>query len=155
MTCKDCSHLDWKDENDKGEFYCTYHGYYVDCRSCCNRNDDKGDGRDHSGGGCYLTTAMCTVLGKADDCHELEVLRGFRKNYMHKTDEGKRLLQEYDLISPPIAEKLLNSKNKTEIANYMLNNYISKSLDLIANGKNQEALETYKAMVLYIKDVLI
>lgn len=153
MDCRDCSYLDWKDENEDGEFYCTYLGRYVDGRGC-KHNDDKGDGRDHSGSGCYLTTAMCAVLGKADNCYELETLRRFRKDYMHKTDEGKLLLSEYDRISPLIAEKLLESKNKLEIANIMLKNYINKSIDLITSGKNREAMETYKSMVHYIKDAL-
>ncbi len=153
-ACKYCSHLDWSDKNKYGDCYCSYIGKYVDPESQgCSNNDKETNGRDDSGG-CYLTTAMCSVLGKADDCFELEKLRAFRENYMRKTDEGQKLLAEYDTISPPIAKKLEQSENRDAIAEKMLKNFIEPAIDLIFNGKNQQAIEKYKEMVYYVKKEL-
>jgi len=149
--CRYCSYLDRSDTDKYGDCYCSYLGKYVDPASPgCSKNDKEADGEDHSGG-CYLTTAMCGVLGKADDCFELEKLRAFRENYMRKTDEGQKLLAEYDTISPPIAKKLEQSDNRIAIAEKMLRDFIDPAINLIFNGENQQAIEKYKEMVYYVK----
>lgn len=154
-SCRYCSHLNWNDKNKYDDCYCDYLGKYVDpYGGGCSHNDKEEDGDDHSGGGCYLTTAMCDVLGKADNCFELDTLRAFRSNYMRRTTEGQQLLREYDLISPPIAEKLLISKSKNLIAEKMLNDYINPAIELIEKGENLLAVEKYKEMVYFVEDKL-
>lgn len=153
-ACRYCSHLDWSDKNKYGDCYCSYIGKYVDPDSPgCSHNDKETNGRD-DGGGCYLTTAMCNVLGKADDCFELESLRAFRENYMRKDEEGTKLLSEYDTISPPIAKELEQSENRVSIANDMLNCYINPAIDMISKGENRQAIEKYKEMVDFVKEEL-
>lgn len=152
--CRFCSYMDLSDKNKYGDCYCSYKGHYYDPDSSgCEHNTNDTDGKDHDTG-CYLTTAMCQILGKADNCYELETLRSFRENYMRMTDEGKELLKEYDIISPPIASKLLKLKNKMDIANIMLCDYINTSIELINNNDNEAAIIKYKDMVLYLKKLL-
>lgn len=152
--CRYCSYMDLSDKNRFGECYCTFWGKYYDPDSNgCNHNDNSTDGEEHNTG-CYLTTAMCEILGKADNCYELEILRSFRERYMKNTDEGKELLKEYDLISPPIASRLLVHEDKIAIANDMLKNYINVAIKMINYGYDEAAMLKYKEMVFYIKTLL-
>lgn len=152
--CRYCSSMDLSDQNKWGECYCKRYGKYYDPDSSgCGHNDHESDGKETEGG-CYLTTAMCEILGKPDDCYELETLRNFRENYMRNTEEGKKLLQEYDLISPPIVKKLLNRIDRNVIANIMLNDYINVAIEMILNKKYETAIEKYKSMVVYIRETL-
>lgn len=152
--CRYCSHMDLRDQDRDGYCYCDYYGKYFDPDSSgCGHNDNEGNGVEPTEG-CYLTTAMCNILGKPDNCYELEMLRGFRENYMRKTDEGRVLLNQYDVISIPIAASLLKNKDRVAIANNMRDQYINVAIDLIIQGENELAIEQYKRMVFYIKDIL-
>lgn len=152
--CRYCSHMDLRDQNKYGECYCSYHGKYYDPDSNgCSHNDNENSGVE-PGGGCYLTTAMCDILGKADDCYELETLRGFREQYLRKTEEGKSLLKEYDEISVPIASRLMEADDRIQIANEMLTQYINEAIAMINRGENEDAVEKYRSMVCYIRNLL-
>lgn len=151
--CKYCSYMDLSDKNNHGECYCSYWRRYYDPDSNgCSYNDNSSNGLEHDNG-CYLTTAMCYILGKEDNCYELSILRFFRDNYMKKTVEGQKLLAEYILISPPIADILLKHKDKNEIANFMLNKYINPAIELIKKKQYVLAVEKYKDMVYYVKSI--
>lgn len=146
--------MDLSDQNKYGDCYCSRWGKYYDPDSSgCSYNDCESDGQEH-GGGCYLTTAMCNVLGKEDDCYELNTLRVFREKYMRNDEEGKKLLKEYDRISPPIASRLLSSERKEEIASNMLKTFINIAIEKINGGNNIEAINIYKNMVVYVKEEL-
>lgn len=152
--CKYCSYMNLSDQNKYGECYCSYWGRYYDPNSNgCNHNDNSTDGREDTGG-CYLTTAMCGILGKADDCYELETLRKFREKYMRNTDEGRLLLKEYDIISPPMALELSKHENRMTIAHEMLHQFINPAIELINNDENALAIKKYKSMVMYVKSVI-
>ena len=45
--------------------------------------------------GCFLTTAVCEYLGKADDCEELTTLRAYRDEWLAKQSGGVELIEEY------------------------------------------------------------
>lgn len=152
-SCRYCSYMDLNDVNNYGECYCSYHGKYYDPDSSgCSHNDKESDGKPSSGG-CYLTTAMCQILGKEDNCYELNTLRNFREDYMRHTPEGIKLLEEYEIISPPIVTKLLSKNNRKEIANNMLINYINVAIDLIHKKDFEKAINKYKEMVIYVKSI--
>ena len=44
--------------------------------------------------GCFLTTAVCEYLGKADDCEELTTLRDYRDQWLAKQPGGVELIEE-------------------------------------------------------------
>lgn len=68
--CKNCKHLNEDDLNKWNEAYCTFERMYKPINDTCPYFASKYN--------CYLTTAMCHILGYSDDCYILEALRGFR-----------------------------------------------------------------------------
>lgn len=109
------------------------------------------------GGGCdkcYLTTAMCQVLGKNDDCFELESMRKLRDDFMAKDSKHLHCIQEYYDSAPAIVERLETSNKKNEIAITMQNSYILPISELFKHGKGDEAVQKYIDMVTYVKSQL-
>lgn len=145
--CKTC---DFATNYDRYEhrYYCTKHSDWHDQHDCCGYHSENGV---ESGAGCYLTTAMCEILGKNDDCFELEFLRQFRERYLTKTAKGRALLSEYKAISIPIVSTLRKSPHKYEIAQIMYNSYITPVIELIKEEKNEQAVHIYKKMVYFLQ----
>lgn len=50
---------------------------------------------------CFITTAVCTYEGKADDCAELTAFRAFRDGWLTEHG-GEALIEEYYNIAPAI-----------------------------------------------------
>lgn len=63
---------------------------------------------------CYITTAVCKSLGKADDCYELETLRNYRDQYLMEERHGVELVKEYYNTAPTIVKHIdrLEEKRK-------------------------------------------
>lgn len=114
----------------------------------------QGEFKGTGSGGCYLTTAMCDILGKDDDCYELESLRFFRDNILLKTKAGKDIVDEYYIVAPEISSKLRSHINRTRIALYMRDMYICRILTLIDQCKFEDAVLCYKEMVSYVDDAV-
>lgn len=104
--------------------------------------------------GCFLTTAMCSILGKKDNCYELETLRKFRDEVLKKTDSGRKIINDYYSIAPEISLKLMNHKDKKCIAVFMNNHYIKPILSLIKHKDYNHAINMYIEMVRYIKNAI-
>lgn len=154
--CIQCRYMDLSDKNDYGEAYCQLRGHYYDpYSSACGSleySDSSYQNREseyNNDSCCYLTTAMCKVLGYDDQCDYLEILRDFRDTYMMQKPECFDLLIEYEVIGPIISRHILQDK---ETANIMLDNYIAKTIMLIKKGQYEQAINTYKAMVYFLKN---
>jgi hypothetical protein len=71
----------------------------------------KGDfnelksGFEHKGL-CFITTAVCERMDKADDCYELTTFRKFRDTYMQLTKERQELVEEYYRYAPVIVTSI-------------------------------------------------
>jgi len=123
--------------------------YKGECSSC------HGTGKVHKYigtkpyNGCFITTAVCQILGYNDSCYELTVLRSFRDSIIQNYHSS--LLEEYVNISPHICSSLLNANEKESIAHSLLYEYIHPAIDLIDAGKNEEALAKYREMVYLLK----
>lgn len=102
--------------------------------------------------GCYLTTAMCTILNLPDDNYYLQTLRTFRDNVLKQDVKHLPLLIAYDVIGPMIAYNLNNDPNKVEIATTLLENYIQRAVKAIECEKNDEAINIYKAMTISLAE---
>ena len=102
--------------------------------------------RDEGNSGCYITTIMCKVLNYKDDNEYLKTLRGFRDNYMKADKKYFPLLLIYDTFGRKIAENLEQDQDRLTIANTLFDNYIVKAVDLIKEGKNEDAVNIYTAM---------
>ena len=82
-----------------------------------------------------------------DDCRELTVLRTFRDEYLAKKPKGYEEIEEYYKTAPKIV-KMINSKsNKEKIYEKLYDDVIEPCVELIENGKNEEAYVRYKKMV--------
>ena len=102
---------------------------------------------------CFLTTAVCEYLGKADDCEELTTLRAYRDNWLAKQPGGRELIEEYYAIAPGIVRAMKESADYGIICEELLARYISPCLALIAEGKNEECKELYMEMVRYAEGI--
>ncbi|NKB81034.1 MAG: hypothetical protein GKS05_03905 [Nitrospirales bacterium] len=96
---------------------------------------------------CFLTTACVEAKGLPDDCEELRVLRAFRDGYLHGTTDGPRLIEQYYDIAPGIVEAIAQQSNAESILDQIYQT-VRDCVALINAGQNENALRTYKAMVL-------
>ena len=117
---------------------------YGSCRN--KKNKHRLDPRQR---GCFLTTAVCEYLGKADDCEELTTLRAYRDNWLAKQPGGRELIEEYYAIAPGIVRAMKESEDYGAISEELLARYIRPCLALIAEGKNEECKQLYIEMVRY------
>lgn len=99
---------------------------------------------------CFLTTITCELLGKNDNCYELDTLRKFRTNYLKLTRNGQRLLESYRIYSDFLVPNLKTDEERIEIAKVIFNKYIKPTSELIVKGDNEAATIKYKQMVFYL-----
>ncbi len=97
--------------------------------------------------GCYITTAVCEMQNKPDDCYELTMFRKFRDEWLAEQPNGKDLIQEYYEIAPTIVNLIDKDKNRTEIYENINRQYLLPCLKLIEEQDYEECKEKYVAMV--------
>lgn len=155
-----CAACTYMSENDNyGKYWCERKGEYrlacdAKCYNFCeaysrsnySRENMYENSRSHSSSGCYLTTAMCIILGYPDNNYYLKTLRQFRDNVLKTNPKYWPLLVTYDSIGPEIAFNLLKDKNQKEIAQTLFTKYISPSVTAIKEEKTTNAINTYVAM---------
>ena len=100
---------------------------------------------------CFITTAICKSLGKADDCEELTTLRKFRDEWLVNQLEGKDLIAEYYSIAPQIVNKINSLPNSAQVYKNLLHDYLEPCLVFIEHGNNQACKQLYTEMVTYLK----
>jgi hypothetical protein len=157
--CAACTYL--KEEvNSYGEYWCKRKGEYhkacdPKCYNFCKAYDRSDSARANmydysksrsSGGGCYITTAMCEILGYEDNNYYLQTLRSFRDNFLKKDRKYWGLLITYDIIGPAIAENLRKETMKISLAMALFDNYINKAVTAIEHEKYEEAITIYTNM---------
>ena len=142
-TCGMCMSLDDK-KSKEGVLFT----YYWCNRFGCWRRSDQGACDAFVGGkyNCFLTSACVFHKGLADDCTELTTLRDFRDNYMKKTPEGNKLIEEYYAIAPSLAEKISKRADKDAIYDSIYADILT-CIGLINSKKFDETIDTYVAMV--------
>ncbi len=151
--CYECGLMNMDDHNryKYSECWCNYHRrYYEPDSRACSHAIPRQSGNS---GNCYITTAICDILGFEDDCDYLRTLRGFRDNYMMNKSELFPLLEEYDEIGPIISDCLWNDENKESVANNILEFGIKPSYFFIKDGDEESAIKTYVNMVNALKDL--
>lgn len=149
--CRDCFYLDTNDIK-WGDMYCRAKRMYVDpCSTSCS-NDFKKTKEAESRGTCYLTTCMCQVLGKDDNCNTLNTLRAFRDNYMKKDDKFKPVLEDYRIVGPIISDRIIDDENAYEVATIMKNNYIDEAIEFINENNYKDAINIYLDMTIDLMD---
>ena len=149
--CGQCVYFDTNQKELLGNrYYCTKTCKYkeVNEQSCYNFIV-KPDG-GYKPAGCFITTMICEMLGYDDDCDLLTKIRLIRENYLKKTDEGRLLLQEYDIIGPVLSNKL--SSESLLYSLLLTQKYLLPCYELINDNKFKEATNVYINMVTELKN---
>jgi hypothetical protein len=109
-------------------------------------NCEFKDGRTMNTG-CFITTAVINVLGKSDDCYELNTLRRFRDEWLRFQKDGEELIREYYEKAPTIVEVINKEPESKNVYRYLWNNYIKRCIELIEEKKYDECKALYIKMI--------
>jgi len=104
---------------------------------------DSGWSNSSGGGGCYITTAVVEHLGLADDCYELNMLRMYRDKLAEEDAKFREEVLDYYKIAPKIVEEISNSSDKNQVLDSIYNDMVVPVLELLNDGKIEEAKDYY------------
>ena len=127
--------------------YCNWYKVYYYPDDSCPKHYRS---RSSSGNNCYITTIVCNVLGKEDDCEELNTLRQFRGEVLQKDEQYKDILFEYDTVGPKIAFEL--SKEDKEVVEKIYRGFIKPIVSLVKEKKYDEAIIKYTTLTKSLED---
>lgn len=96
---------------------------------------------------CYITTAVCTTMGKPDDCYELNSFRSFRDGYLMEQEEGAAIVREYYDIAPTIVKHINQKQDSYEIYEGIWEDYLNPCLQMIEKDQKEECQKLYIKMV--------
>ena len=149
--CGECAKLDKNQKEYWGDrYYCVEKCKYRETNEkACNNFIKKPEG-GYTPCGCFITTIVCNKLGYEDNCDLLNTLRFLRENYLKKTETGRKILQEYDIIGPVISHEL-------EIvpvieSSLLLQKFLLPCYYLIKQNDFEQAVLIYTNMVNELKE---
>ncbi len=124
-----------------------------ECPAChaYGDNANEGDRSEKGGGGCFITTAVLSRLGKDDRCRELQRFRWFRDTWLRCRPYGPRLIQEYYSVAPKIVEEMLTRGEERVVCEMVWLMYLEPALEAIERGRFTRALSTYQDMVFELR----
>ena len=102
--------------------------------------------KEHSSSGCYITTAVVNILGFADNCETMNILRTFRRQVLQKDAKYRSILLQYDCVGPKIAFNLQRDENAYEVASDLYFSYLVKAVCAIKENDIDRAIAIYTAM---------
>lgn len=144
--CKDCKN----GEVSRYGIYCNvYHHTYNEYDGCDRHFSPK---QSSSSSGCFLTTACVEIMGKPDDCYELNTLRNFRDNFILKDANGGLVINEYYVLAPQIVKEISKRDDANEVFKKIYNDLIVKTVKLIEESQFSSAYILYKQYILNLKD---
>lgn len=98
-------------------------------------------------GGCYITTAVCAYLGKADDCYELTTLRWFRDEWLSGQPGGEASIRKYYETAPKVVDALDAHDERNEIYMRIWQDCIRPCIRMIEEGDYESCRVLYERMV--------
>lgn len=96
---------------------------------------------------CYITTAVCSSLGRADDCTELNEFRAFRDGWLAGSEDGPEKITEYYLFAPIIVRAIDASGHAPEEYRNIWEKWLSPLLQCLRGGRQEECAVGYEKMV--------
>ena len=111
------------------------------------KNDDQDD--------CFLTIACIRILGKPDNCTELNMLRKFRDEILKSSVTGKKLIQDYYEVAPKIVHAIALKKQQKEIYTEIYDQMIVPTLSCIVQDDHRGAISIYKNYTLKLKETYL
>lgn len=100
---------------------------------------------------CFITTACIKAKGLPDNCEELMILRQFRDNYMTKNKNGSEMIEDYYIIAPQIVNHIAALPDGQKIFCELYDEVV-KSVNLVKQGRNKEAMQNYVSVVRGLKN---
>lgn len=100
---------------------------------------------------CFITTAVCSSLGKDDDCTELNTFRKFRDEWFAKTPEGQAKISEYYLFAPMIVSAIDRNENREAVYRNIWEEHLTLCLELIQSGNAEGCASRYESMILELE----
>lgn len=104
--------------------------------------------QNNSSSTCYLTTIVCSILGKKDDDQVLNTMRSFRDNVMQKQEEYFDKLLDYDNVGPILSYKLFTDKDNKVISELLYEDVLTPISQDINKKEYDKAVEKYEIMTL-------
>ncbi len=139
-----------------GDYWCMVHDRSIDSNVynnyCKNYNYNQCSiyKSKNPSSGCFITTVVCEILHKKDNCELLSNLRNFRDNVLQKDEKYYEYLQDYDNIGPIIADKLRRDKDRENVAKVIYNNGLLPINESLNNNEYDKACEKYYVMTLLL-----
>jgi hypothetical protein len=96
---------------------------------------------------CFITTTICDVLKKPDDCDELQRLRAFRDGYLMERPDGQALISDYYYRAPRLLAALGTGPRRDAALRAAYDRYLIPCLQAIERGAYARALAIYGNMV--------
>lgn len=106
------------------------------------------------GGGCFITTAVCSVLGESDDGPTLTKLRAFRDGYMQRNEYRRALVSLYYQTAPSLVEKIRQRQDAAHYLARLHRDYIAPACVALDKGCEVDAFTLYTQMFFDVKGEL-
>lgn len=100
---------------------------------------------------CFITTAVCRYLGKADDCAELTAFRYFRDNWLASRPGGAALIDEYYRIAPAIVTAINFGGQPDQEYPAIWETWLRPCYETLNRGDNETCFTLYADMVRQLK----
>jgi hypothetical protein len=107
--------------------------------------------RDDEKSGCFITSACVEARGLNDNCIELSALRWWRDSYVRGLPHGTAVIDDYYEVAPRVVRAINCSSDKRGIYDYLYKALVLKTVELIADGKKEEAFANYCGIVCDLK----
>ena len=91
---------------------------------------------------CYLTTACVAARGLPDTCTELQTLRAFRDGVLACRPNGQEDIEEYYRMAPGIVASINQREDAKQIWDRVYAELVEPCMQMIHEGKDDEAQET-------------
>jgi len=96
---------------------------------------------------CFITTAVCSCLGKPDDCRELTAFRAFRDGYLRQQRDGEALIDLYYRIAPGIVTAIDFADDPNTVYPAIWQQYLQPCYDAICREDHALCKVIYTEMV--------
>lgn len=160
--CGECLYIDFKNKESytsRERYYCNELKKYVEKtdRGCSYYYYDETKKEKPSGGftpsGCSFSVIIRDVLGFADDCELLNLLRSFRENVLKQnTEQYLPILLEYDQISPKISQCIQKDEDKQRFCLEFSQNFLLPFVCAFKTNEIEDAVSIYKNMFNALKE---
>jgi hypothetical protein len=102
-------------------------------------------------GACFLTTTCVQALGKPDDCHELEMWRQMRDDFLRRQPDGMVVIADYYRTAPGVIAAVLASTDPGSVWPRIYAELVEPVVELVDAGRLDAAAELAEARYEVIK----